>query len=155
MHILNLFQAAFDNIFGTYLNIVNIIKDIFMTKENSSNKHGQISKFYQTELISSEECGVYLGNSEIYKISQDMGFDITLATNEFILAQLFREATEANRADELNGHLKLIFEERLEEYNKIKSLYPKASEPISTWIDKCKRTISKLQNSTDKESANG
>ncbi len=126
-----------------------------MAKEKDRDIHGQISKFYQTELISSEECGVYLGNSEIYKISQDMNFEITLATNEFILAQLFKEASETNRLNELSEHLILIFEDRLQEYNKIKSLYPKAAEPISSWIEKCQTTINKLQNSITKEESNG
>ena len=126
-----------------------------MNKVTNGNQYGQISRFYQTELISSEECGVYLGNSEIYKISQDMGFEITLATNEFILAQLFREASEANRANELTKHLIIVFNDRLEEYNKIKSLYPKAAEPISIWIEKCEKTISKLQNSIEEESLHG
>ena len=126
-----------------------------MSKENGGNQYGQISRFYQTELISSEECGVYLGNSEIYNISQDMGFEITLATNEFILAQLFKEASEANRVDELTKHLIIVFKDRLDEYNKIRSLYPKAAEPISIWIKKCEKTISTLQKSLEEENPNG
>ena len=107
---------------------------------------GQISRFYQTELLSSEECGVFLTNVEIAKISTDMGFEITFTSNEFIISELFKEASDANKLEELNENLLSIFESRLAEYNTIKKLYPKAQKPVSIWIDRCQKTIEKIRN---------
>jgi|GEM_PF-6130936 len=106
---------------------------------------GQISRFYQTELLSSEECGIFLTNIEIAEIAVSMNYEITLTSNEFILAELFKMASAENRLDELNNKLLVIFEDRLIEYNKVKKIFPKASKPISTWIEKCQKTINKIK----------
>jgi hypothetical protein len=88
---------------------------------------------------------------EIYKITLEMGFDITLATNEFILAELFKKASEENRLNELGSHLLELFNSRLSEYTKLKNLYPKADKPISIWIRNCEKTIEKLKKQISEE----
>ncbi len=90
--------------------------------------------------------GVFLTNVEIAKISTDMGFEITFTSNEFIISELFKEASDANKLEELNENLLSIFESRLAEYNTIKKLYPKAQKPVSIWIDRCQKTIEKIRN---------
>lgn len=115
-----------------------------MDKEFDEN-FGQISRFYQTELLSSEECGAFITNKEIFQISKDMGFDITLTTNEFILAELFKRASDSNRIIELNEMLSKVFESRLEFYRGTKVLYPNANDAIDTWIEKCEKTINKIK----------
>jgi hypothetical protein len=113
--------------------------------QNDNIDAGQITRLFGTQLLSSEECGVYITNIEINNIAKEMGFDITLTSNEFIIGEIFKVCSKENRLKELNEKILEIFSSRVGEYEKLKALYPEANAPIDLWLGRANRTMKKLQ----------
>ena len=113
--------------------------------QNDTTDTGQITRLFGTELLSSEECGVYITNIEIYAIAKEMGFDITLTSNEFIIGELFQACSKESRLKELYEKVLAIFSARMNEYENLQALYPEAKEPINIWLSRAKKSMAKLQ----------
>jgi hypothetical protein len=112
---------------------------------NDDNDTGQITRLFGTELLSSEECGIYITNIEINNIAKELGFDITLTSNEFIIGEIFKVCSKENKLNKLYKRILEIFSSRISEYEKLKALYPAANVPVSLWLSRANRTMKKLQ----------
>jgi len=125
-----------------------------MQSKKEAMELGQITRLFQTEILSSEECGIYISNIEIFNIAKEMGFDVTLTSNEFIVGELFKICSKENRLKELYERVLAVFEERQAKYKSLTSIYPGAAEAIESWSTRADKTVDKLKTNI-KELTNG
>ena len=96
-------------------------------------------------LAGTDRCGVYIGEAEWQAIADKIGLEISVKAPEQMMKEVIEFAIENSNSALLNLMLVKVFESRIAEYEKLKSVYPNIPAP---YLASAKLTLIALQKVT-------